>query len=66
MEGIFLATGSKDNSVKIWELVETGASKEECTLRYVETIDSHKGPVLGTYMHHLLHPRRHVCCTGLH
>ena len=24
MGGTFLATGSKDNSVKIWELVETG------------------------------------------
>ena len=47
MGGTFLATGSKDNSVKIWELVETGASPEDCTLQYMETIDAHKAPVLG-------------------
>lgn len=47
MDGAFLATGSKDNSVKIWELQEVGSSPEECSLRYMETLDSHKAPVLA-------------------
>lgn len=47
VDGLFLATGSKDNSVKIWQLEEVGSSPEDCTLRYMETLDSHKAPVLG-------------------
>jgi WD40 repeat protein len=46
-DGAFLATGSKDNSVKIWQLQEVGSSPEDCRLRYMETLDSHKASVLA-------------------
>ena len=47
LDGEFLATGSKDDKVKIWALNSTGASPEDAELQYMETIDSHKAPVLA-------------------
>ena len=48
LDGQFLATGSKDNTIRIWDLVETGSSGDsECSLSHLETIDAHKASVLS-------------------